>query len=128
MEALFSVVWVVVIIVAVAVSVGKAKNSGKTWKSTAARPAAPKPAPEVCDNPEPHRHFETVSEGGPEICDNKEPHRHFSSAAPKQVYKANTVDAPDQIRRRLNNMRDLFEAGLLTKEEYADEVRKVRRG
>jgi len=133
MSGFFSIVWVIFIIVAVGAGIGKSKKRQSTWKSVGSAPAQsapaapPKPAPK-CGNSEPHLHRETVPEGGPELCENGEPHRHFSSAPPLEVYHAPSVDSADQVKHRLHNMKDLYDAGLLTYEEYAEEVRKVRRG
>lgn len=47
-------------------------------------------------------------------CDNTEEHRHFDPAP------------YDAVQRRRDSMRHLYEAGLLTREEYADYVRKQK--
>lgn len=77
-----------------------------------------------CPNPEPHRHYEKAAS-----CPNPEPHSHNRPAQPKKQYDTfvrTSRTAPTARERRLENMRNLYDAGLLTREEYDDEVRKLR--
>lgn len=73
---------------------------------------------ESCSNPEPHRHFESVKP-----CPNPEPHGH-SSGVPQPVTQFEQDEAAR--KKRLENMRILFEAGILTREEYEIEVRRLK--
>lgn len=81
-------------------------------RAAAGKPAVPKSAPppaKPCPNPEQHRHFE----------------------APKPVQKqyksyARTAAAPSDNQRRLENAKRLYDAGLLTREEYDAEARRYR--
>ena len=64
-----------------------------------------------------------------EKCPNPEPHRHYEAAPKKQTYDtfvARDKRWPTPAERRLENMKNLYDAGLLTREEYNDEVRKIR--
>jgi len=91
---------IVIVIVAVAL-IGKAVNAAAGTKKPPQRPAArpPQPPQKPCPNPEQHRHYE---------------------AAPRQ-----SVTASDNQRRR-ENARRLYDAGLLTREEYDAEVRRYQ--
>ena len=98
----------------------KGRDSGSRPAGPAVRP----PEPVKCPNPEPHRHYEA-----PAACPNPEPHRHYEAAPRKKRYDT-FVDRdkkwPTAEERRLKNMRNLYDAGLLTREEYDDAVRKIR--
>ena len=64
-----------------------------------------------------------------EKCPNPEPHRHYEAAPKKKKYDtfvARDKKWPTPEERRLENMKNLYDAGLLTREEYLDEVRKIR--
>lgn len=64
-----------------------------------------------------------------EKCPNPEPHRHYEAAPQKKAYDtfvAQDKRWPTPAERRLENMKNLYDAGLLTREEYNDEVRKVK--
>lgn len=70
-----------------------------------------------CPNPEPHRHFESVRP-----CPNPEPHRHFTA-----VRQPRRSEQEEMARKkRLDSMRVLFEAGILTKEEFDYEVKRIK--
>ncbi len=58
-------------------------------------------------------------------CPNPEKHRHFEAPKPVQKQYARTV-APSDNQRRLANAKRLYEAGLLTREEYDAEARRYR--
>lgn len=100
-----------------------AASMRKAARKTAA--ARPSPAAKVaCPNPEPHRHYEQAAP-----CPNPEPHSHNRPAHAKRQYDTFVQPnrpAPTARERRLENMRNLYDAGLLTREEYDDEVRKLR--
>ena len=70
-----------------------------------------------CPNPEPHRHFERERP-----CPNPEPHRHFTAVQPPRR------DEQEELARkkRLESMRVLYEAGILTREEFDYEARRIR--
>jgi len=70
----------------------------------------------TCPNPEPHRHFEQAKP-----CPNEEGHVHAAS-------RPLTRDEQDEHarRRRRENLRALYDAGLLTREEYNDELERLR--
>ena len=128
----FSVIWI-------AMSVGILVNGQKQFKKAQqkrpVRPAAPRQSPEACPNPEPHRHFDQAK-----VCPNPEPHRHSEAprpAAPKacaQPAQSKQYDTfvqpakewPTDTERRLENRKALYEAGLLTREEYEEELRKLQ--
>lgn len=70
----------------------------------------------TCANPEPHRHFERAKP-----CPNEEKHVHAASkplTRPEQDERAR--------QRRRENLRALYDAGLLTREEYNDELARLR--
>ena len=71
-----------------------------------------------CPNPEPHRHFERARP-----CPNPEPHRHFTAV--QQPLRQSEQDEMAR-RKRLENMRILYEAGILTKEEFDYEVKRIK--
>ncbi|MCI8844147.1 MAG: hypothetical protein HFF08_08565 [Oscillospiraceae bacterium] len=71
-----------------------------------------------CPNPEPHRHFERARP-----CPNPEPHRHFTAV--QQPLRQSEQDEMAR-RKRLENMRVLYEAGILTKEEFDYEVKRIK--
>ena len=137
----FGIVWI-------AISVGLMVNGQKQFKqaekkgrpanwtanrpSAAAAPRAPQREQEPCPNPEPHRHYEQQKS-----CPNLEPHRHYEAAKtyaqPSQAKQYDTFAQPvkrwpTDAERRLENMKNLYDAGLLTREEYDGEVRRIKRG
>lgn len=62
-------------------------------------------------------------------CPNPSQHRHFEAPKPAQKqYKTNTrtAAAPSDNQRRLENAKRLYDAGLLTREEYDAEARRYR--
>lgn len=112
------------IIVAVTVAAAKAaKKQRPAPKPAAARPAV------SCPNPEPHRHYEQEK-----ACPNPEPHRHAETRyqAPKAAQREYDTFVqpvkswPTAAERRRENMKHLYEAGLLTREEYQAELQKLR--
>lgn len=58
-----------------------------------------------------------TNEKSGEICPNPEPHRHYDSVPAQDVAER---------RKRLDNIRVLYEAGILTREEYDYEVRRIK--
>lgn len=139
----FAVVW---IIIAVSILFNSQKQTKQAAEKgvPAGRPvsrppasAAPRRDQEPCPNPEPHRHYEQQKP-----CPNPEPHRHYEAARPAaaktyaQPSRAKQYDTfvqpvkrwPTDAERRLENMKNLYDAGLLTREEYDDEVRRIKRG
>ena len=106
------------------------RAAARAGKKKPAQPARPRPAPPKqapCTNPEPHRHFEADRE---EPCPNPEPHRHFETAPRKRQYDTFVQPRqwPTARERRQENLRRLYEAGLLTREEYRDELRRSQSG
>ena len=80
--------------------------------------SAPKPAAKPAPKKKPE-----------EACPNPEPHRHYEAAPRKKEYDtfvAQDKRWPTPEERRLQNMKNLYDAGLLTREEYDDEVRKIK--
>lgn len=66
-------------------------------------------------------------------CTNPEPHRHFD--VPVRTGKKESYDTfiqtkrwPTPQERRMENMKHLYDAGLLTREEYNHELRRIRNG
>ncbi len=88
------------------------RKNGKTGKTE-------KRAERPCPNPEPHRHFEQMK---PAPRPNPEKPRVY--AAPKALSRAEQDERGRQRRRE--NMRTLFEAGLLTREEYNYELERLK--
>ncbi len=86
-------------------------KNGKTGK-TAKRAERP------CPNPEPHRHFEQAKPTPPN------PGKKPVYAAPKTLTRAEQDERGRQRRRE--NMRTLYEAGLLTREEYNYELERLK--
>lgn len=85
---------------------------------TAARPAPQRPAAKPAPKKKPEAE-----------CPNPEPHRHYEAPPRKQEYDTFVVRDkkwPTAQERRLENMKNLYDAGLLTREEYDDEVRKIK--
>ena len=113
-------------IVAVIILVNGQKQFRKAQRQTsgaAPRPAgSPRPGPEAaCPNPEPHRHFETPAPAAP---------RRRDPPAQQRSYHTFVQPAgrwPTAAEKRLENMKHLYQAGLLTREEYDAEVRRIRR-
>ena len=111
------------IIVAVTVAAAKAAKKQQSAPKPAARPAA------SCPNPEPHRHYEQEK-----ACPNPEPHRHAETRyqAPKAAQREYDTFVqpvkswPTAAERRRENMKHLYEAGLLTREEYQAELQKLK--
>ncbi len=79
-------------------------------------PAAEQRGPEIRDEPKPRRRFESKT-----ACDNRETHSHYDTK-----YTPSGRVWPTDQEKRLLNMRRLYEAGLLTREEYDNEVRKLK--
>lgn len=75
-----------------------------------------KEAGTVCGNPEPHSHFEREKP-----CGNRESHSHYGE---KRTPSGRVW--PDEREKRLLNQRHLYEAGLLTREEYEQKLRELR--
>lgn len=82
------------------------------------RPVSPG-AGKTCPNPETHRHYEA---GKP--CPNPEPHGHYSGVS--QPLTQFEQDAAAR-KKRLENMKILYNAGILTREEYDYEVRRLKK-
>ncbi len=70
----------------------------------------------TCPNPEPHRHFEQAK---PRPNEEKRVH-----AAPRPLTRPEQDERARQRRRE--NLRALYDAGLLTREEYNDELERLR--
>ena len=123
------------IIIAVTVAAVNAAKKQRPVGKPAAAKAAAKPAARPaadCPNPEPHRHYEQAKS-----CPNPEPHRHAETRyqapkaqkAPRREYDTFVQPVkkwPTAAERRRENMRNLYDAGLLTREEYEEELRKLK--
>lgn len=107
-------VWVIILI-AVVVSIKKGSAPAKAKK----QPPSEKP----CPNPEQHRHYETAKP-----CPNPEKHRHYEAPKQYDTFAQPAQQAKSDTARRLENVKRLYEAGLLTREEYDQEVRRYKQG
>lgn len=96
-----------------------AANPAPVQKAPAPAAKAAPAKPVRCDNPEPHRHFEAPKPQPQKPCDNREPHRHFDRDAMNAAYVQYAQE------RRRESVRALFDAGLLTREEYSDQLRRM---
>ena len=103
------------------ISMARAAQKQPARPQTAERPAQ-RPAPKPAARP--------AAKKAPEVeCPNPEPHRHYEAAPRTKEYDTFVVQdkrGPTPAERRLVNMKNLYDAGLLTREEYQDEVRKVK--
>lgn len=97
---------------------GKGKDAERNY-SVPFRPVSPR-GEKACPNPEIHRHYET---GKP--CPNPEPHRHYSGGVSRPLTHIQQDEAAQ--KKRLENMRVLYNAGILTREEYDYEVRRLKK-
>lgn len=95
-----------------------AGKNGKKNNPVPFRPVSPGTG-KACPNPETHRHYETRKP-----CPNQEPHRHYSSGVSQPLTQIQQDEAAR--KKRLENMRVLYDAGLLTREEYDYEVRRLK--
>lgn len=66
---------------------------------------------------------QAVPGGNAKDCPNPEPHRHFTAV--QQPLRQSEQDEMAR-RKRLENMRVLYEAGILTKEEFDYEVKRIK--
>lgn len=95
---------------------GKGKKQD-THNAASFRPASPG-AGKPCPNPEQHRHYEVRKP-----CPNPEPHGHYSAVTqPLTQFEQDAVAR----KKRLESMRILYNAGILTREEYDYEVRRIK--
>lgn len=129
---IFGLIWIAVSVGILVSGVKQAKKMGGQKHAPFASTAAPRPpfagekaparAEERCDNPEPHRHFDAPAPAAPKAWANPAPPRRYESDAPAPKRW------PTDTERRRESMRQLYEAGLLTREEYAEELRRIGHG
>lgn len=96
----------------------KTKKKQDAREGSVVQTAQPKPQPVRCDNPEPHRHFE-APKPQPTACTKPEPHRHADRAANRMTYEQYSRE------KRRASLGYLLDAGLLTREEYKDQLRRL---
>ena len=112
-----SVIWLLLGVFLIRTGIRSGKAAGK---QAPARPAPRPAAAPRADRPKPK---------AAEACPNPEPHRHYESAPRKREYDTFVQPAkqwPTAAERRRENMKNLYDAGLLTREEYDSELRRIQ--
>ena len=119
-----------ILVLAIPIAIVVAVTAAAVSAAKKQRPAPKPEKPAACPNPEPHRHYDLEDD-----CPNPEPHRHATARyqpprvpkAPKREYDTFVQPVknwPTAAERRRENMKHLYEAGLLTREEYQAELQK----
>ncbi len=97
----------------------KGNGKGKVTFTKPARPvfAPPKEVERRCPNPEPHRHYQKATFG-------RNVRRPEDTSRPAPLTQKQQDETA--CKKRRENMRVLYEAGLLTRDEYYDELARLK--